>query len=131
MAIGLLQLQYYFPACAAAPVKRSSMRALRESSLAQGIAGLCPKAEAAVQAQKVRGLLRERGLGSVRVGTVDDYQGQEERIIFISTVSPPHPPVQDVITGHAGSLLMPAGPQGAHRASLHYEAPASMVLHQL
>jgi len=30
-------------------------------------------------------LLRERGLGAVRVGTVDDYQGQEERIILIST----------------------------------------------
>lgn len=39
-----------------------------------------------VQVQKVRLLLRERGLGAVRVGTVDDYQGQEERIIFISTV---------------------------------------------
>jgi len=31
-------------------------------------------------------LLREKGLGSVRVGTVDDYQGQEEKIIFLSTV---------------------------------------------
>ena len=40
-----------------------------------------------MQAQKIRQLLRDRGLGSVRVGTVDDYQGQEERIIFISTVS--------------------------------------------
>ncbi|EIE26144.1 P-loop containing nucleoside triphosphate hydrolase protein [Coccomyxa subellipsoidea C-169] len=38
------------------------------------------------QVQKIRLLLRERGLGAVRVGTVDDYQGQEERIIFISTV---------------------------------------------
>ncbi|KAK3250045.1 hypothetical protein CYMTET_40545 [Cymbomonas tetramitiformis] len=38
------------------------------------------------QVQKIRGVLRSRGLGSVRVGTVDDYQGQEERIIFISTV---------------------------------------------
>lgn len=37
------------------------------------------------QVQKIRLLLRERGLGAVRVGTVDDYQGQEERIIFIST----------------------------------------------
>ncbi len=36
--------------------------------------------------QKIRLALRERGLGAVRVGTVDDYQGQEERIIFISTV---------------------------------------------
>ena len=39
--------------------------------------------------QKIRLLLRERGLGAVRVGTVDDYQGQEERIIFISTVRSP------------------------------------------
>ena len=39
-----------------------------------------------MQVQKIRLLLRARGLGAVRVGTVDDYQGQEERIIFISTV---------------------------------------------
>ena len=70
------------------------MRALRNVSLEARNAGLGPEAGTAVQAQKVRGLLRERGLGSVRVGTVDDYQGQEERIIFISTVSPLHPPVQ-------------------------------------
>lgn len=38
------------------------------------------------QVQKLRLLLRARGLGAVRVGTVDDYQGQEERVIFISTV---------------------------------------------
>ncbi|GIL79433.1 hypothetical protein Vretimale_18310 [Volvox reticuliferus] len=38
------------------------------------------------QVFKMRQLLRERDLGGVRVGTVDDYQGQEERIIFISTV---------------------------------------------
>lgn len=40
------------------------------------------------QVQKIRLLLRERGLGAVRVGTVDDYQGQEERIILISTARP-------------------------------------------
>ena len=40
------------------------------------------------QVQKIRLLLRERGLGAVRVGTVDDYQGQEERIILISTACP-------------------------------------------
>ena len=39
-----------------------------------------------IQVQKIRLLLRSKGLGSVRVGTVDDLQGQEERIIFISTV---------------------------------------------
>ena len=36
--------------------------------------------------KKVRLLLRARELGAVRVGTVDDFQGQEARIIFISTV---------------------------------------------
>lgn len=39
-----------------------------------------------VQVKKIRLLLRERNLGAVRVGTVDDFQGQEARIIFISTV---------------------------------------------
>ncbi|KAL3141854.1 hypothetical protein ABBQ32_004519 [Trebouxia sp. C0010 RCD-2024] len=38
------------------------------------------------QVKKIRLLLRERNLGAVRVGTVDDFQGQEARIIFISTV---------------------------------------------
>lgn len=38
------------------------------------------------QVLKLRRLLREKGLGAVRVGSVDDYQGQEERIILISTV---------------------------------------------
>jgi putative helicase MOV10L1 len=39
------------------------------------------------QVQSIRFLLRQRGLGQVRVGTVDDYQGQEERIVFISLVN--------------------------------------------
>uniref|UniRef100_A0A0D3KXZ2 DNA2/NAM7 helicase-like C-terminal domain-containing protein n=1 Tax=Emiliania huxleyi (strain CCMP1516) TaxID=280463 RepID=A0A0D3KXZ2_EMIH1 len=38
------------------------------------------------QVVKVRQLLRSLGLGAVRVGSVDDYQGQEETIIIISTV---------------------------------------------
>jgi hypothetical protein len=29
-----------------------------------------------LQVQKIRLLFRERGLGAIRVGTVDDYQGQ-------------------------------------------------------
>jgi hypothetical protein len=45
-----------------------------------------PRVFTLVQVQKLRLLLRERSLGAVRVGTVDDYQGQEERVIFISTV---------------------------------------------
>jgi hypothetical protein len=38
------------------------------------------------QVLKVRQLLRSMQLGAVRVGSVDDYQGQEENIIIISTV---------------------------------------------
>ena len=38
------------------------------------------------QVYKIRQLLRKRFLGMIRVGTVDDYQGQEEKVIFISTV---------------------------------------------
>ena len=41
---------------------------------------------AVVQVKKLRLLLRERELSAVRVGTVDDFQGQDARIIFISTV---------------------------------------------
>lgn len=36
--------------------------------------------------QKIRQLLRERKLAAVNVGTVDDFQGQEARIVFISAV---------------------------------------------
>jgi hypothetical protein len=38
------------------------------------------------QVLHIRQALRRRNLGSIRVGTVDDYQGQEELIIIISTV---------------------------------------------
>ena len=38
------------------------------------------------QVLHLRDKMRKRGLGAVRVGTVDDYQGQEEMIIIISTV---------------------------------------------
>ena len=37
------------------------------------------------QVQKIRLLLRAENLDAVRVGTVDDYQGQEERVIVISS----------------------------------------------
>ncbi|GAB4815315.1 hypothetical protein N2152v2_002361 [Parachlorella kessleri] len=62
------------------------------------------------QVQKVRLLLRERGLGAIRVGTVDDYQGQEERVIFITTVlskpeSLPAPAHQPVPPGSAAADL--------------------------
>lgn len=32
------------------------------------------------QVYKLRALLRARGLGAIRAGTVDDYQGQEEKV---------------------------------------------------
>eukprot|EP00658_Telonema_sp_P-2_P036340 TRINITY_DN2630_c0_g1_i8.p1 TRINITY_DN2630_c0_g1~~TRINITY_DN2630_c0_g1_i8.p1 ORF type:complete len:251 (-),score=63.49 TRINITY_DN2630_c0_g1_i8:184-936(-) len=38
------------------------------------------------QVYTLRALLREVQLGSIRVGTVDDYQGQEERVMFVSCV---------------------------------------------
>ena len=38
-----------------------------------------------LQARAVRSMLRARGLGGVRVGTVDDFQGQELDVSFIST----------------------------------------------
>jgi len=38
------------------------------------------------QVRKIRQLLRSKRLGSVRVGSVEDYQGQEEKIVIISTV---------------------------------------------
>ena len=38
------------------------------------------------QVVHVRNLLRSRRLAEVNVGTVDDFQGQEQRVIFISTV---------------------------------------------
>ena len=38
------------------------------------------------QVIKIRHLLRSAGLGAIRVGTVDDYQGQQERVMVISTV---------------------------------------------
>ena len=74
------------------------------------------KSGTAVQAQKVRALLRERGLGSVRVGTVDDYQGQEERIIFISTVSPLHPNCEQTAFANrtAHSRMPSQGMQSPH-----------------
>lgn len=37
------------------------------------------------QVYEIRRMLRERGLGRVRVGMVDDFQGQEARVVFIST----------------------------------------------
>ena len=38
------------------------------------------------QVRLIRNFLRDRGLGSVRVGSVQDYQGQEEKIIVVSAV---------------------------------------------
>ena len=38
------------------------------------------------QVLHLRERLRAVGLGAIRVGTVDDYQGQEELVIIISTV---------------------------------------------
>ncbi|KAK9825126.1 hypothetical protein WJX81_000626 [Elliptochloris bilobata] len=89
--------------------------AVEAAALVELVAGLLQQAGSRVKAndlgviatyrkqvQKIRLLLRERGLGAVRVGTVDDYQGQEERIILISTV-----------LSRPESLPKPAAPGGA------------------
>ena len=49
-------------------------------------APLLSSAWCCLQVKKLRLLLRAQKLAAVRVGTVDDFQGQEARIIFISTV---------------------------------------------
>lgn len=38
------------------------------------------------QVVHIRNLLRGRKFGDVNVGTVDDFQGQEVRVVFVSTV---------------------------------------------
>lgn len=53
--------------------------------------------------------MRARDLGAVRVGTVDDFQGQEARIIFISTVLS-RPADVPLGAGHTqGAALKPPG----------------------
>jgi hypothetical protein len=48
--------------------------ALSQCSSSAVAAAAAAAAAAALQVQKIRLLLRQRGLGAVRVGTVDDYQ---------------------------------------------------------
>ncbi|EFN55641.1 hypothetical protein CHLNCDRAFT_133825 [Chlorella variabilis] len=65
-----------------------------------------------LQVQKIRLLLRSHGLGAVRVGTVDDYQGQEERVVFISTVlSKPEslPPASGTTSAAPGAAAAAGG----------------------
>jgi putative helicase MOV10L1 len=54
----------------------------------------------------IRIALRERALGAIRVGTVDDFQGQEEKIIFISTVVT-RPTTLDALDSEIGFLNNP------------------------
>lgn len=71
------------------PVEAAAVRTLIQRLLA-GQHGICTNDIGVIapyrkQVQKIRQLLRNENLNAVRVGTVDDYQGQEERIIVIST----------------------------------------------
>ena len=65
------------------------------------------------QVLRLRLLLRGRGQGAVRVGTVDDYQGQEERVVFISTVvSRPPPRPRPGVTDPTGGARRSSGGAG-------------------
>eukprot|EP01134_Creolimax_fragrantissima_P007812 CFRG7812T1 len=57
------------------------------------------------QVYNIRTLLRAKGLRAIRVGTVDDYQGQEEKIILISTVIGRNIRTQSQILKNFGSGL--------------------------
>eukprot|EP00730_Choanoeca_flexa_P018713 TRINITY_DN9119_c0_g1_i1.p1 TRINITY_DN9119_c0_g1~~TRINITY_DN9119_c0_g1_i1.p1 ORF type:complete len:694 (+),score=142.71 TRINITY_DN9119_c0_g1_i1:125-2206(+) len=57
------------------------------------------------QVRTIRHHLRARGLRDVRVGNMDDYQGQEERIIIISTTLTP-----EVMPSSAEPLPSQVGP---------------------
>ncbi|KAL0043157.1 hypothetical protein WJX79_010911 [Trebouxia sp. C0005] len=61
------------------------------------------------QVKKLRLLLRARELAAVRVGTVDDFQGQEARIIFISTVLSRPADLPPGGKAPEGSALIPPG----------------------
>ena len=67
------------PSLEAAPASSASRRVVTTNDI-----GVVTPFRA--QVLHLRQQLRKRGLGAVRVGTVDDYQGQEELIIIISTV---------------------------------------------
>ena len=87
-----------------------------------------------MQVQKIRQLLRERSLAAVNVGTVDDFQGQEARIVFISAVltrleslpqalhhdnsGDPWPVRLSVVAVSGGQLCMHNC--SAHKAQVHY-----------
>jgi helicase MOV-10 len=47
------------------------------------------------QVRMIRNILRERGLRDIRVGSVEDYQGQEERILIVSCVRASERWIQD------------------------------------
>ena len=57
---------------------------------------ICPYRK---QVLYVRQVLRQADLGAVRVGTVHDYQGQEAKVIIVTTVR-----------AHAARTRLPAPP---------------------
>ncbi len=64
-------------------IVESLLRSKTVTVTAQDLGILAPYRK---QVRKLRLMLRAKNLGAVKVGTVDDYQGQEEKIIIVTTV---------------------------------------------
>ena len=88
------------------------------------------------QVQKIREELRRRGLAAVRVGTVHDFQGQESRVLVVSTVlTRPTTPLRGRIGSNSNSSTIITSARRSKSGSrvksrldpwsldAHYEAP--------
>lgn len=76
----------------------------------------------------LRQLLRSRGLGSVRVGSVDDYQGSEEKVIFVSTVVSRPRAMFDAHHGAPSSPTATGAPSSPSSPSALRPSPSSLPL---
>jgi superfamily I DNA and/or RNA helicase len=59
---------------------------LRDETLKYSTNDIGVVASFRAQVLLIRTMLRSVGLGAIRVGSIDDYQGQEEEVVIVSTV---------------------------------------------